>query len=192
MEKSIKGTRTEQNLLKSFAGESQARMRYQLFAKQARKDGYEQIAALLEETADEEKRHATEFFKFLEGGAVEITASYPAGKVGSTPDNLQAAADGEKEEWHLLYAEFEKVAREEGFPEVADKFKLTGTVEKRHEERYRRLLENIRQQRVFNRPATQKWHCRECGYVHEGNSAPEKCPLCNHPTAHYELLAENF
>ncbi|MDR2358302.1 MAG: rubrerythrin family protein [Prevotellaceae bacterium] len=192
MEKSIKGTRTEQNLLKSFAGESQARMRYQLFAKQAKKDGYEQIAALFEETANEEKRHATEFFRLLEGGAVEITATYPAGKVGTTAENLLSAAEGEYEEWAELYSEFAKIAQEEGFPNVATKFKLISTVEKRHEERYRKLLKNVETQQVFKRPETQKWHCRECGYVHEGPGAPEKCPLCAHPMAHYELLAENF
>jgi rubrerythrin len=192
MEKSIKGTRTEQNLLKSFAGESQARMRYQLFAKQARKDGYEQIAAFFEETANEEKRHATEFFKFLEGGAVEITAAYPAGKVGTTAENLLEAANGELEEWELLYSEFHDVALEEGFPKIATKFKLVGTVEKRHEARYRKLLQNLEKNEVFQRPEKQKWHCRECGYVHEGNGAPENCPLCNHPMAHYEILQENF
>ncbi len=192
MEKSIKGTRTEQNLLKAFAGESQARNRYQLFAKQARKEGYEQIAAFFEETANEEKRHATEFFKFLEGGPVEITAAYPAGKVGTTAENLLAAADGELEEWDILYSGFATIAQEEGFPKVAAKFKLVGTVEKRHEARYRKLLENIEKSEVFKRDEKKKWHCRECGYVHEGNSAPEKCPLCNHEQAFYEILPENF
>jgi len=192
MEKSIKGTKTEQCLLKAFAGESQARNRYQLFAKQARKEGYEQIAAIFEETAEEEKRHATEFFRFLEGGPVEITATYPAGIVGATADNLLAAASGEKEEWDIIYSDFEKIAREEGFPVVATKFKLIGTVEKRHEERYRKLLENVKKEQVFKRADKQKWHCRECGYVHEGNGAPEKCPLCSHPMAFYELLADNF
>jgi rubrerythrin len=192
MAKSVKGTRTEQNLLKSFAGESQARMRYQLFAKQAKKDGYEQIAALFEETANEEKRHATEFFRLLEGGHLEITATYPAGIVGATPENLLAAANGELEEWDVLYREFAKVAEEEGFPHIAIKFELIGTVEKRHEQRYRQLLQNIEEQQVFQRSETKKWHCRECGYVHEGDEAPEKCPLCSHPMAYYELLAENF
>ena len=192
MEKSIKGTRTEQNLLKSFAGESQARMRYQLFAKQARKDGYEQIAAFFEETANEEKRHATEFFKFLEGGPVEITATYPAGKVGTTAENLLEAANGENEEWDILYAEFEAIAREEGFPKIAVKFKLVATVEKRHENRYRQLLQNIEAQEVFHRGEKQQWHCRECGYVHEGLDAPDVCPLCAHPMAFYEILQDNF
>ena len=192
MEKSLKGTLTEQNLLKSFAGESQARGRYQLFAKQARKDGYEQIAAFFEETANEEKRHATEFFKFLEGGPVEITATYPAGRVGTTSENLLAAAEGEFEEWDVLYSEFAKIAQEEGFPKVATKFKLVATVEKRHEARYRQLLENIEKNEVFKRKEKKRWHCRECGYVHEGDSAPDVCPLCSHPQAFYEILPENF
>jgi rubrerythrin len=192
MEKSIKGTRTDQSLLKAFAGESQARMRYQLFAKQARKEGYEQIAAFFEETANEEKRHAIEFFKFLEGGPIEITATYPAGKVGATVENLFEAANGELEEWETLYAEFHNIAMEESFPEVANKFKLIGTVEKRHEKRYRKLLQNVEKSEVFKRPEPQKWHCRECGYVHESVGAPEHCPLCNHPMAFYEILPENF
>ncbi|MDR0729431.1 MAG: rubrerythrin family protein [Prevotellaceae bacterium] len=192
MEKSVKGTCTEQNLLKAFAGESQARMRYQLFAKQAKKEGFEQIAVLFEETANEEKRHATEFFRLLEGGPVEITATYPAGSVGTTAENLLAAADGEQEEWDVLYREFAAVARDEGFPHIAVKFNLVATVEKRHEARYRKLLQNVEAEQVFKRPERQKWHCRECGYVHEGTGAPAKCPLCSHPMAYYELLAENF
>jgi len=192
MEKSIKGTRTEQNLLASFAGESQARNRYQLFAKQARKEGYEQIAALFEETANEEKRHATEFFRLLEGGALTITATYPAGKVGTTAENLLAAAEGELEEWDIIYSQFAAIAKEEGFSGIAEKFTLIATVEKHHEARYRKLLENVKKNEVFKRGETKQWHCRECGYVHEGNSAPEECPLCNHPQAFYELLPENF
>jgi rubrerythrin len=192
MEKSVKGTRTEKNLLKSFAGESQANKRYVMFAKQAKKDGYEQIAAFFEETAVEESRHATEFFRLLEGGAVEITASYPAGKVGTTAENLLAAADGELEEWEVLYSEFAKVAAEEGFPKIAAKFRLISTVEKRHEARYRKLLKTVEANEVFRRPETHKWHCRECGYVHEGANAPDVCPLCSHPQGFYELLAENF
>ena len=192
MGKSVKGTRTEQNLLKSFAGESQATKRYTMFAKQARKDGYEQIAAFFEETAVEESRHATEFFRLLEGGDVEITATYPPGKVGTTAENLLAAANGEQEEWEILYKEFGKVAEEEGFPDIAKKFKLIATVEKRHEGRYRKLLKNVEAKVVFQRGETRKWHCRECGYVHEGSSAPDVCPLCSHPQAFYELLAENF
>jgi rubrerythrin len=192
MGKSVKGTRTEQNLLKSFAGETQASKRYTMFAKQARKDGYEQIAAFFEETAVEESRHATEFFRLLEGGDVEITATYPAGKVGTTAENLLAAATGEQEEWEALYSEFAKIAEEEGFPDIAKKFKLIGTVEKRHEGRYRKLLKNVEAKEVFQRREKRKWHCRECGYVHEGPGAPDICPLCNHPQAFYELLAENF
>ncbi len=192
MEQSVKGTKTEQNLLKSFAGESQASRRYRLFAKQARKDGYEQIAALFEETAKEEDRHAAEFFKLMEGGPLEITVTYPAGKVGTTAENLLAAAEGELEEWDDLYHHFSETAKEEGFPKIAAKFKLIATVEKRHEARYRKLLENVKQQTVFKHQDKQKWHCRECGYVHEGNGAPDVCPLCNHPMAYYELLAENF
>ncbi|MDR3184416.1 MAG: rubrerythrin family protein [Prevotellaceae bacterium] len=192
MERSVKGTRTEQNLLKSFAGESQANKRYTLFAKQARKDGYEQIAAFFEETATEESRHATEFFRLLEGGEVEITATYPAGKVGATAENLLAAANGEQEEWETLYSEFAKVAEEEGFPNIAGKFKLIATVEARHEKRYRKLLKNIEAKAVFRRGESREWHCRECGYVHEGPEAPGVCPLCSHPQAFYELLGENF
>jgi rubrerythrin len=192
MGKSVKGTRTEQNLLKSFAGESQANKRYTLFAKQARKDGYEQIAAFFEETAVEESRHATEFFRLLEGGNVEITAIYPAGKVGTTAENLLAAASGEQEEWEVLYSSFVKVAEEEGFPEIARKFRLIGTVEKRHEGRYWKLLKNVEAKAVFQRGETRKWHCRECGYVHEGANAPDVCPLCSNQQYFYELLAENF
>ncbi len=192
MEKSLKGTRTEQNLLKSFAGESQARNRYVMFAKQARKEGYEQIAAFFEETALDEQKHAQVFFSFLEGGPVEITATYPAGKVGSTPENLLAAAMGEQEEWEVLYSEFAAIAQEEGFPKIASKFKLIATVEKRHEARYRKLLSNIEAEEVFKRGEKKRWKCRECGYTHEGDKALENCPLCEHPKAFFELLAENF
>lgn len=192
MEKSVKGTRTEQNLLKSFAGESQAAMRYTLFAKQARKDGYEQIAALFEETASDEKKHADIFFGFLEGGPVEITASYPAGKVGTTAENLLLAANGEYEEWAELYNHFGEVAAEEGFPKIATKYKLISTVEQRHEARYRKLLENIEKEQVFKRAEKKKWKCRKCGYLYEGEKALEKCPLCEHPQAFFEILAENF
>ena len=193
MEKSVKGTCTEQNLLKSFAGESQAAMRYTLFAKQARKDGYEQIAALFEETASDESKHADIFFSFLEGGALEITASYPAGKVGTTAENLLLAADGEYEEWAELYKHFSEVATEEGFPKIASKFKLIATVEQRHEARYRKLLDNIEKDIVFQRsPEQKKWKCRKCGYMYEGEKAFEKCPLCEHPKAFFEILADNF
>lgn len=192
MEKSVKGTRTEQNLLKSFAGESQANMRYTLFAKQARKEGYEQIAALFEETASDERKHADVFFSFLEGGPLEITAAYPAGKVGTTAENLLSAAMGENEEWSMLYKHFGEVAAEEGFPKIASKYKLIGTVEQRHEARYRKLLDNIEKEQVFKRAEKKKWKCRKCGYVYEGEKALENCPLCDHPKAFFEILAENF
>ena len=165
---SIKGTRTEQNLLKAFAGESQARMRYGYFASVAKKEGYEQIAALFEETADNERAHAKVFFKYLEGGDTEISAMYPAGRIGTTAENLLHAAEGEKEEWGVLYPEFAQVADEEGFPKVATSFREIGEVEEWHERRYRKLLENVKNDEVFNRAATVRWKCRNCGYVHEG------------------------
>ncbi|MFC1571437.1 rubrerythrin [Candidatus Margulisiibacteriota bacterium] len=188
----LKGSKTEQNLLKAFAGESQARNRYTYFAGIADKAGYKQIAAVFLETADNEKEHAKQFFKLLEGGAVEITAAYPAGKIGTTEDNLLAAANGENEEWTKLYADFEKVARDEGFQEVAVQFKEIAEVEEEHEKRYRKLLRNIKEDKVFKREMGVKWHCRNCGYVHEGKEAPKKCPACQHPQAYYELLAENY
>jgi rubrerythrin len=189
---SIKGTRTEQNLLKAFAGESQARMRYNYFASAAKKEGFEQIAALFTETADNEKEHAKVFFKHLEGGMVEITAMYPAGVVGTTAENLRAAADGEKEEWSELYPEFASIADEEGFPKVAVSFREIAEVESWHEKRYRKLLENIENRRVFARETLVRWKCRNCGYVHEGPEAPDLCPACLHPQAHYELWGENY
>ena len=189
---SIKGTRTEQNLLKAFAGESQARMRYGYFASVAKKEGYEQIAALFEETADNERAHAKVFFKYLEGGDTEISAMYPAGRIGTTAENLLHAAEGEKEEWGVLYPEFAQVADEEGFPKVATSFREIGEVEEWHERRYRKLLENVKNDEVFNRAATVRWKCRNCGYVHEGNEAPEICPACVHPQAHYELFVEAY
>ena len=189
---SIKGTQTEQNLLKSFAGESQARNRYTFFASKARKDGFEQIAAFFEETAEQEKEHAKLFFKFLEGGMVEITASYPAGIIDSTAANLLAAADGEHEEWDLLYPEFARVAEEEGLKEIAIAFKLVATVEKRHEERYRKLLQNIENDEVFKRSDKVVWSCRNCGFIHYGEKAPSICPCCDHPQAYFELKADNF
>ncbi len=192
MGKSIKGTKTEQNLLKAFAGESQARNRYTYFASAARKEGYEQIAAIFLETADNEKEHAKVFFQYLEGGDVEFTAAYPAGVIGDTAANLEAAARGEKHEWSSLYAEFERIAREEGFAEIASSFKEIAEVEQFHEERYRKLLANIARGEVFRKKSSVKWHCRNCGYVHEGAEAPEQCPACKHPRAHYEVLAENF
>ncbi|MBI4847131.1 MAG: rubrerythrin family protein [Nitrospirae bacterium] len=192
MSKSIKGTKTEQNLLKAFAGESQARNRYTYFASVARKEGYEQIAAFFIETAENEKEHAKVFFQYLEGGDLEITAAYPAGKIGSTAENLDHAAAGEHLEWTTLYADFEKTARDEGFPEIAESFKQISIVERFHEGRYRRLAANLRSNSVFKKPSESKWHCRNCGYVFEGTDAPKECPACKHPQAHYELLAENY
>ena len=190
--KSLKGTRTEQNLLKAFAGESQARMRYDYFAKQAKKDGLEQIAGFFAETALNEKEHAKRFFKFLEGGMVEITASYPAGKIGTTLENLQAAADGEKEEWTELYPQFADIADEEGFSQVASAFRMIAKVEKAHEERYRKLYNNLEAGKVFERDGVMIWKCRNCGYIHEGKSAPKVCPACLHPQSYFELEAENY
>jgi len=189
---SIKGTKTEQNLLKAFAGESQARNRYTFFASKARKDGFEQIAAFFEETAAQEKEHAKLFFKFLEGGMVEITASFPAGVIGSTADNLLASADGEREEWDLVYPEFARIAEEEGFSKIATAFKLVATVEKRHEERYRKLLQNLKNNETFARNEETAWACRNCGYLHYGENAIDKCPCCDHPQAYFELEADNF
>ncbi|NOY35839.1 MAG: rubrerythrin family protein [bacterium] len=189
---SLKGTKTEQNLLKSFAGESQARMRYDYFAKQAKKDGLEQMSAIFAETALNEKEHAKRFFKFLGGGAVEITASYPAGKIGTTLENLKAAAEGEKAEWGEIYPEFAKIAEEEGFEEIAEAFRAIASVEKGHEERYRKLYENLEEGKVFKRGESLIWKCRNCGYIHEGPEAPEQCPACLHPQAYFELMAKNY
>ncbi len=189
---SLKGTQTEKNLLAAFAGESQARNRYTYFAGVAKKAGYEQIAAVFLETADNEKEHAKMFFKHLEGGEVEITAAYPAGKIGNTSENLEAAAEGEKMEWTAIYKDFESVAREEGFEDVAETFKEIAKVESWHEKRYRSLLANVEESKVFKKGSAVKWHCRNCGYVHEGEEAPKVCPACKHPQAHYELLAENY
>jgi len=192
MNKSIKGTQTEKNLLKAFAGESQARNRYTFFASQAKKEGYEQIANIFTETAGNEKEHAEIFFKYLEGGDVEITAAYPAGIIGDTKANLEAAADGEKMEWSDIYAEFEKTARKEGFAEIATSFKEIAEVEEFHEGRYRKLAKNIADGEVFKKKASVKWHCTNCGYIHEGPEAPKECPACKHAQAYYELLAENY
>jgi rubrerythrin len=189
---SIKGTKTEQNLLKSFAGESQARNRYTFFASKAKKEGFEQIAAFFEETAAQEKEHAKLFFKFLEGGVVEITAAFPAGVIGSTAENLLASAEGENEEWTLLYPEFARIAEEEGFQKIADAFKLVATIEKRHEERYRKLLQNIENNEVFKRSEKTEWACRNCGYIHNSEIALESCPCCQHPQAYFELKNDNF
>jgi len=190
--KSLKGTKTEQNLLKSFAGESQARMRYNYFAKQAKKEGLEQIAALFEETALNEKEHAKRFFKFLEGGMVEITASYPAGVIGSTLENLKAAAEGENEEWTELYPEFAKIAEEEGFKEVATAFKMIAKVEKAHEERYMKLYKNLNEGKVFEKEDKIVWKCRNCGFLHEGSKAPKTCPACLHPQSYFEIKEQNY
>ena len=190
--KSLKGTKTEKNLLAAFAGESQARNRYTYFASQAKKEGYEQIAALLLETADNEKEHAKRFFKFLEGGDVEITAMYPAGIIGTTKENLKAAADGENHEHTKLYPEFAAIAKEEGFPEVAAAFRSIAVVEKQHEARYRKLLQNVEQGMVFKKEKVVRWKCRNCGYIHEGKTPPAKCPACEHPEAFFELLEENY
>jgi len=190
--KSIKGTKTEKNLLASFAGESQARNRYTYFASAARKEGFEQIANIFLETAENEKEHAKIFFKHLEGGDVEITAAYPAGVIGDTKSNLEAAAAGENMEWTTLYANFAKIAREEGFLEVAISYEQISKVEKFHESRYRKLIANIAGNEVFKKKTTVKWHCTNCGYVHEGPEAPKECPACKHPQSYYEVLAENY
>ncbi len=192
MEKSIQGTRTEQNLLKAFAGESQARNRYEFFAKQAKDEGYEQIADIFLKTAAQEKAHAKRFFTLLSGGEVQITAGYPAGKIGTTAENLKAAARGENEEWTKLYAEFSDVAKAEGFAEAAAAFKLIAKVEAEHEKRYLRLLKSLEAGKVFAKEGKVRWQCRNCGYVHEGPQAPDKCPACLHPRAFFELTEENY
>lgn len=192
MAKSIKGTKTEQNLLKAFAGESQARNRYTYAAGVAKKEGLEQISWLFIDTADNEKEHAKRFFKFLEGGGVEITAMYPAGKTGTTAENLLAAAEGENEEWTKLYPAFAQVADDEGFPEVAIAFRKIAEVEKGHEDRYRKLLANVKGGQVFKKGGSVKWRCRNCGFIHDGAAAPEKCPACLHPQSYFEVKAENY
>lgn len=192
MVKSIKGTRTEKNLLAAFAGESQARNRYTYFASAARKEGYEQIANIFTETAENEKEHAKVFFKYLEGGDVEIVAAYPAGMIKDTRSNLEAAAAGEHMEWSNLYADFEKIAREEGFPEIATSFKEIAEVEKFHEGRYKKFIANLADGLVFKKKAIVKWHCINCGYIHSGTEAPKVCPACKHPQSYYEVLAENY
>ena len=189
---SIKGTKTEQNLLKSFAGESQARTRYTFFASVAKKEGYEQIAGVFMETAEQEKEHAKRFFKFLEGGDLEITASYPAGKIGTTAENLMAAAMGEHEEGDVLYAEFAKVADEEGFSEIAEVFRRVALVEAEHERRYLKLLSRITDGDFFVRDGEIWWQCRNCGYIIKGKEAPLKCPACAHPRAYFEPKKENY
>lgn len=192
MNKSIKGTKTESNLLAAFAGESQARNRYTYFASAARKEGYEQIANIFTETAENEKEHAKVFFKHLEGGEVTITAAYPAGSIKDTRTNLESAAAGENMEWTILYSGFAKTAKEEGFSEICDSFDQVSKVEKYHEARYRKLIANIGKKEVFRKKESVKWHCTNCGYVLEDDHAPEKCPACKHPQAFFELYSENF
>ena len=192
MEQTIKGTQTEKNLLKSFAGESQARSRYTFFASVAKKEGYEQIAGVFTETAEQEKEHAKRFFKFLEGGPLEITATYPAGKIGTTLDNLAAAAEGENEEWTQLYPTFADVAEQEGFKAIAVAFRMIAKVEEEHEIRYRKLLANLTDGTVFRKEEVITWQCRNCGYVHNGKTAPQKCPACEHPQAFFEQKKENY
>jgi rubrerythrin len=190
--KSLKGTQTEKNLLAAFAGESQARNRYTYFASEARKAGYEQIAAIFLETAENEKEHAKVYFKHLQGGMVELTAMYPAGVIGTTEQNLKEAADGEKAEWGTIYPEFAAMAKKEGFPEIARSFLQIAEVEENHEKRYRKLLCNIENKQVFKRDKPVKWKCANCGYIHEGKEAPNKCPACQHPQAYYELWTEPY
>ena len=188
----LKGTQTEKNILTAFAGESQARNRYTYFASQAKKEGYRQVSEIFEETANQEREHAKRLFKLLEGGEVEVTASFPAGVIGCTTDNLREAAGGEKHEWTEMYPSFAKVAREEGLTEIADIFEAIAVAEKQHEKRYNELLANIEAGRVFKREKKAVWRCINCGYLHEGNEAPDLCPACNHPQAHFELLGENW
>lgn len=192
MTKSIKGTQTEKNLLTSFAGESQARMRYTYFASVAKKEGYEQISAIFTETADQEKEHAKRMFKFLEGGMVEITASYPAGVIGTTLENLRAAAAGEHEEWAMDYPHFADVAEQEGFPMIAAMYRNIAVAEKGHEERYLAFMNNIENMTVFAKEGEVVWQCRNCGYITVGKEAPEVCPACLHPQAHFEVKKENY
>jgi len=188
----FKGSRTEKNLLAAFAGESQARTRYTFFASVAKKEGYEQIAAIFQETSDNEKEHAQLFFEHLKGGMVEITATYPAGVIASTAENLKAAAEGERLEWGTLYPNFGEIAEEEGFPDVARTFRSVAKVEAYHERRYLKLLENVTQGKVFKKEAPIKWKCRNCGFVFEGSEAPEKCPVCSHPRSYFEVWCENY
>lgn len=189
---SLKGTKTEQNLLKAFAGESQARNRYTMFAKQAKKEGYEQISDFFLQTAENEYQHAKIFFGFLEGGDVEITATYPAGKVGTTAENLKAAADGEHEEFIAIYPEFAKIAEEEGFKKIAIAFKSIAEIEKDHEERYLKLYDNVKEELVFKKENEQSWYCRKCGHVHVGEKSPKMCPVCKHEEAYFEIKQSNY
>ncbi len=190
--KSLKGTQTEKNILTAFAGESQARNRYTYFASKAKKEGYVQISVIFEETANQEKEHAKRLFKFLEGGEVEISGSFPAGVIGTTLENLKSAAVGENHEWKEMYPSFAEKAREEGFDEIADVFEAIAVAEKQHEKRYLKLAQNIEKGQVFKRDKEVVWRCRNCGYIHIGKEAPERCPACDHPQAHFELLGENY
>lgn len=192
MAKSVKGTETEKNLMHSFAGESQARMRYTYFASAAQKEGFEQIAAIFAETADQEKEHAKRMFKYLEGGMVEITASFPAGVIGSTLENLKAAAAGENEEWTKDYPAFADTAAREGFPDIAAMYRNIAVAEKGHEERYKAFVKNLENGTVFEKDGEYIWQCRNCGYLHVGKTAPKKCPACLHPQAYFEIKKENF
>jgi rubrerythrin len=189
--KSLRGTQTEKNLLAAFAGESQARNRYTYFVSQAKKEGFEHIAAIFQETADNEKEHAKRFFKFLEGGEVTITASYPAGVIGTTAENLKAAAAGENGEHTSIYPGFAQVAKEEGFPEVASAFRAIALVEKEHESRFMKLLKDVQEGEVFKKDKVVRWKCRNCGYIHEGKNPPQKCPACEHGEAFFEVVEEN-
>ena len=190
--KSIRGTETEKNLMKSFAGESQARNRYTYFAGVARKEGYVQIANIFEETANQEKEHAKRFFKLLEGGPLEITATFPAGKIGTTAENLKAAAEGENEEWEEMYPEFAQVAEDEGFTAIAAIFRNIATVEAEHEKRYRTLLARVEAGKVFERDEEIMWQCRNCGFIYKGKTAPKACPACAHPQAFFEEMKTNY
>ncbi|GAB6886946.1 rubrerythrin family protein [Desulfothermus okinawensis JCM 13304] len=189
---SLKGTKTEKNILTAFAGESQARNRYTYFASQAKKEGYVQISKIFEETANQEKEHAKRLFKLLEGGEVEITGSFPAGKIGTTLENLKAAAEGENYEHTQMYPEFAKIAREEGFEDIAKVFEAIAVAEEFHEKRYKKLAENIEKGMVFKKEEEVVWRCQNCGYLHKGKEAPEACPACAHPRAHFELVCENY
>ena len=188
----VKGSQTEKNLLTAFAGESQARNRYNYFASQAKKDGFEQMSFIFEETANQEKEHAKRLFKLLEGGEVEITAGFPAGVIGSTLENLKASAAGENYEHSEMYPGFAKIAREEGFDDIADIFEAIAVAEKQHEKRYLALAANIKEGKVFKKDEEVVWRCRNCGYLHKGKEAPDECPACAHPQAHYEILGENY
>jgi rubrerythrin len=190
--KDLKGTQTEKNLLTAFAGESQARNRYSYFASKAKKDGFVQISNIFAETADQEKEHAKRFFKFLQGGEVTVSAGFPAGVIGSTAENLKAAAAGEHHEWSSMYPSFAETARKEGFEEIAKVFDAVSVAEKQHEKRYNGLLKNVENNTVFKKNGKVVWRCQNCGYIHEGEEAPGLCPACAHPQAHFELLAENW